>query len=68
MDSSYTSTNETYRVGGRQVSAGQLNVIVAGLLLVLALPVACVSWTVTHEEIVREPREWLAQRSRTCPR
>lgn len=27
-------------------------------LLVLALPVACVAWTVTHEEIFREPREY----------
>jgi len=33
-------------------------------LLILALPVACVSWTVTHEEILREPQEWLAKRSR----
>src|SRR5437763_8978162 len=37
MDSSDTSVNETYRVGWRQVSARQLNVLVAGLLLVLAL-------------------------------
>ena len=37
-------------------------------LLVLALPVACVSWTVTHEEIFREPREWLQERSQTCNR
>jgi len=35
-------------------------------LLLLALPVACISWTVTHEEVFREPREWLAERSRTC--
>lgn len=33
----------------------------------LALPVACVSWTVTKEEVFREPREWLAEKSRTCP-
>jgi hypothetical protein len=32
---------------------------------VLALPVACVSWTVTHEEVFREPREWLERHSRT---
>ena len=37
-------------------------------LLVLPLPVACVSWTVTHEEVFREPREWLAEGSRTCRR
>ncbi|MFN8310828.1 MAG: hypothetical protein U0T73_12775 [Chitinophagales bacterium] len=29
-----------------------------GALLLLALPVACASWTVTHEEIFREPREY----------
>lgn len=33
-------------------------------LVVLALPVACVAWTVTHEELFREPREWLVDCSR----
>ena len=28
-------------------------------LFVLALPIACIAWTVTHEELFREPREWL---------
>lgn len=33
-------------------------------LLVLAVPVACIAWTVTHEEVFREPREYcLRQRS-----
>jgi hypothetical protein len=32
-------------------------------LLVLAAPIACVAWTVTHEEIFREPREYCARRS-----
>ena len=36
-------------------------------LFVLALPVATIAWTVTHEEIFREPREWAADRSRTAP-
>src|SRR5579884_196252 len=27
-------------------------------LFLLALPIACVAWTVTHEEIFREPREY----------
>jgi len=27
-------------------------------LLILALPIACISWTVAHEEIFREPREY----------
>jgi len=37
-------------------------------LFLLALPIATVSWTITHEEILREPREWLqrtADRGRT---
>jgi hypothetical protein len=32
-------------------------------VLMLALPVACISWTVTHEEVLREPREWMSARS-----
>ena len=27
-------------------------------LLILAIPVACVAWTITHEEIFREPRQY----------
>ena len=34
------------------------------LLLLLAMPVACISWTVTHEEVFREPRDWLSAKSR----
>jgi len=33
-------------------------------LLLLAIPIACVAWTVTHEEIFREPREYCADRSK----
>jgi hypothetical protein len=33
-------------------------------LLILALPVACIAWTVTHEEVFREPRDWCERRSR----
>lgn len=33
------------------------------LLFVFAIPVACVSWTVTHEELFRELRDWLSERS-----
>jgi len=32
-------------------------------LLVLGVPVACVAWTVTHEEVFREPRNWCEARS-----
>ena len=37
------------------------------LLFVLALPVACVACTVTHEEVFREPREYCVRRSRSHP-
>ena len=33
-------------------------------LFLLALPVASVAWTVTHEEIFREPREFCTRKSR----
>jgi hypothetical protein len=36
-------------------------------LVLLAIPIACVAWTVTHEEIFREPREYCEERSR-CSR
>jgi hypothetical protein len=35
-------------------------------LFVLALPIASISWTVTHEEVFREPRDWCASRSHDC--
>lgn len=37
-------------------------------LLLLAIPIACVAWTVTHEEIFREPREYCAERARCARR
>jgi hypothetical protein len=37
-------------------------------LLILAIPIACVSRTVVFEEVFREPREWCKQRSQTCRR
>ena len=36
----------------------------AATLFLLAIPIACVSWTVTHEEIFREPREYCIKRSK----
>jgi hypothetical protein len=36
------------------------------LLLLIALPVACASWTVTHEEVFREPREFCKRMSEDC--
>lgn len=35
-------------------------------LLLIALPVACIAWTVTHEEIFREPREYCIDKSKSC--
>lgn len=37
-------------------------------LFILAIPIACVAWTVTHEEIFREPREFCVEHSRNCAR
>ena len=37
-------------------------------LFVLAFPIASIAWTVTHEELFREPREFCASRSQTCRR
>jgi len=44
---------------------GSLTVQMAWLVI-LSLPVATIAWTVTHEEIFREPREWSARKSREC--
>jgi len=35
-------------------------------LFVLALPIACISWTVTHEDLFREPHEYCVRKSREC--
>jgi hypothetical protein len=37
-------------------------------LAVLAAVVACLSWTVTHEQVLEEPREWCARRSERAER
>jgi hypothetical protein len=34
-------------------------------LFILAIPIASVAWTVTHEDIFREPRQWCLRRSRS---
>src|ERR1700740_1189492 len=35
-------------------------------LFVLAIPVACIAWTVTHEEVFREVHEYCVGKSKTC--
>lgn len=32
-------------------------------LFILAIPIACIAWTVTHEEVFREPRDYCINRS-----
>jgi hypothetical protein len=32
-------------------------------LFVLAVPVACIAWTVTHEDVLAEARNWCVRRS-----
>src|SRR5215218_7400510 len=33
-------------------------------LFLLAIPIACIAWTVTHEEVFREPREYCLKKSK----
>ena len=33
-------------------------------LFLMALPIACIAWTVTHEEVFREPREFCERKSK----
>lgn len=35
-------------------------------LFILAIPVACISWTVTQEEIFKEPRTFCIRKSKEC--
>jgi len=35
-------------------------------LLLLAVPIACISRTVTFEEVLREPRDWCKRQSEIC--
>jgi hypothetical protein len=37
-------------------------------LFVLAAPIACVAWTVTHEEVFREVHDWCVRKSQTATR
>jgi hypothetical protein len=35
-------------------------------LVILAIPVASIAWTITHEDIFSEAREWCVNNSKTC--
>jgi len=45
---------------------GELGLEVIQLLLI-AIPIASISWTITHEEIFREPREFCVRCSKQSP-
>jgi len=45
------------------MTAGHLGVQIIELLLI-AIPIASISWTITHEEVFREPREFCVRCSR----
>jgi hypothetical protein len=34
-------------------------------LFVLSIPIACIAWTVTHEEVFREPRDYCRRKSKS---
>jgi hypothetical protein len=60
--------NHRHRIGGREVSGGMDLYGQVATLFLLAIPVACVAWTVTHEEVFREPREFCVDKSKSCRR
>ena len=35
-------------------------------LFLLAIPIACIAWTITHEEVFKEPREFCIKKSKSC--
>lgn len=35
-------------------------------LFILAIPIACISWTVTQEEVFKEPRTFCVKKSKEC--
>ena len=37
-----------------------------GWLFILSIPIACMAWTVTHEEVFREPRDYCHKKSKDC--
>ena len=56
-------SSELIRLSATQPLASQILI-----LFVLAIPVACISWTITHEEIFKEAHEFCVERSRSCRR
>jgi hypothetical protein len=60
-------TNNSAAIG---IQVAMANFLPVGLgiqlaeLMILAIPVACVAWTATHEEVFREPREYCQRQHR----
>ena len=48
------------------MTSGQLGVQIVELLLI-AVPIASIAWTVTHEEVFREPRQFCERCSEHAP-
>ena len=48
------------------MTSGQLGVQIIELLLI-AVPIASIAWTVTHEEVFREPRQFCERCSQRAP-
>jgi|SRR5579859_1279137 len=48
------------------ITAGELGVQIIELLLI-AIPISSISWTITHEEVFREPRNFCERCSREAP-
>jgi hypothetical protein len=54
---------DLFRIQGSGVFSIGLQIV---WLLVLSIPVACVAWTVTHEEVFREPRDYCHRKSKSA--
>jgi hypothetical protein len=56
QDSLNALFNQTF--SPRKGITGMLITTQIAWLFLLAIPIACIAWTVTHEEVFREPREY----------
>src|SRR3954466_10538888 len=59
---------QQHRVAGVPLSIVMSLAVQIIWLLLLALPIASISWTITHAEIFREPREFWQRKSQECRR
>jgi hypothetical protein len=50
------TTGDTYMSLGQQLLT----------LVILAIPIASIAWTITHEEIFREAHDWCVEHSKSC--